>query len=132
MNTTIENPWTCKTGSADRRTRPIAVLGTLLALALFALPATASASHFRYGQVSWEQTSGNAVEIQVTTAWRSDFVDGVFLQFGDGAVSSLPTGSATLLGTFSDATGGTYSVLRWTISHTYANPGPWTAQRSRT
>lgn len=130
MNHNHDNPCSCETGPAARRARPIALIGALLALAMLAVPATASASHFRYGQVSWEQVSGNTVEVQVTTAWRSSFLDGVFVQFGDGGSASLAVGAASNLGTFTDSTGTSYTILRWTVNHTYPSAGPYTVQFS--
>jgi hypothetical protein len=127
LTTRNDDPCTCNPRPARRRTTPIALLGALMALAVFAMPATASASHFRYGQMSWQQTSGNTVDITVTTAWRSSFLDGVFLQFGDSGSASLSVGEATNLGTFSDSTGQSYTILRWTVSHTYPGAGPYTA-----
>jgi hypothetical protein len=127
MTTNSQNTCIDARCSAPRRTRPIALIGTLLALALLALPATASASHFSYGQISWEQAGGNTVDVTVTTAWRSSFLDGVFLQFGDGGSANLSVGSATNLGTFTDSSGSAFTVLRWTASHTYPGAGPYTA-----
>jgi hypothetical protein len=102
--------------------------GWLAALAVCAamlLPGMASASHFRYGQIAWEQDTGNTVDFTVTTAWRvSPFVR---LQYGDGSFNDFGQASMTSLGTFTDLAGESYTVWRFTTSYTYGTAGPYTA-----
>ncbi|MCO4773224.1 MAG: hypothetical protein KDA24_24535 [Deltaproteobacteria bacterium] len=102
---------------------------TGLALLMLAIPATASASHFRYGQIAWERSNPTTrtVTVEVTTAWRSDFIDNVVLRWGDGASSNMPVSAYTNLGTFTDSAGTSYSVMRQSRSHTYGSDGPFTA-----
>ncbi len=102
------------------------LLPVLALLCAIAVPATAQASHFRYGQIAWEETSGTTVEFTVTTAWRvSPFVR---LYFGDGGYSNHYQSGMTNLGTYTDLNGESYTVWRFTTSHTYSGDGPYTAQ----
>lgn len=69
------------------------VLGSIAGLAT---PQEAEASHYRFGHISWTRADGtNDVTFTVTTAWRSDFVDGVNLTFGDGTSVWRTAGSQT-------------------------------------
>ena len=66
-------------------TKGFRVLGTALMLVLLVLVATdSSASHFRFGHITWTprpDLGDNAVEFQATTAWRRSFFTG---SAGDG------------------------------------------------
>ena len=107
--------------------RTIRLLSALVGLAMFALPATAFASHFRGASINWTRPQTNqVVTFTVTHSWRAAAPNGIDLVFGDGTSNS---GSAlgTLLGTFTDSTGLQYNTYRRTITHTYAGAGPYTA-----
>lgn len=49
-----------------------------LATLLFASASLVGASHFRYGSIQWQQTEGNSVDFDITTAWTRDYgyIDG--------------------------------------------------------
>jgi hypothetical protein len=98
--------------------------GLAIVFSLLILAATAAeASHFRFGHVTWKRISGNTVEFTITAAWRADFVDGVFLQYGDGNFASMSSGTFTEIAVVA----GQYRVLRRTVQHTYGSEGPFTA-----
>ncbi|MBI3111673.1 MAG: HYR domain-containing protein [Ignavibacteriales bacterium] len=81
----------------------------------------AEASHFRYGHITWSRAAGTRnVTFTVTTAWRvSPFTR---LNFGDGTFIDRSESQMTQI-----ATGPDYAVWRYTVTHTYANDGPFTA-----
>ena len=93
--------------------------GTVLATTTF------TDSHFRYGQIHWTRTPGTRTVIfSVTTAWLSDNVGFVCLNFGDG--TSTCAKGAEIAGA-TDSQGNSYAVMRFRASHTYASDGPFTA-----
>lgn len=105
--------------------RPIHLVSAAAALAILVAASSASASHFRFAHNTWRRVSGNVVEFTSTQAWRSDFLDNLPINFGDGTGSGSAT--PTTIGTFTDQTGASYTVRRYTIQHTYATEGPYTA-----
>jgi len=78
-------------------------------------------SHFRFGHITWQRTTGNEVEFTVTTAWVSSPFTRLF--FGDGSLSFVDRSQSqmTLI-----ASGSGYVVWRYTVRHTYSNDGPFT------
>ncbi|MCA9620915.1 MAG: hypothetical protein KC731_17960, partial [Myxococcales bacterium] len=109
-----------------RYVRSLAAL--VFACATLLLAARAEASHFRYGNIAWKVPDPiNApltVEFTVTHGWRSDFVDSVLLDFGDGQSESS---TDVTIGTGLDAAGESYTIQRFVTTHTYASPGSYTA-----
>jgi hypothetical protein len=100
-----------------RRLLPLLViLGGLL------FSRAAEASHFRYGTIAWTVPdpvgAPRTVQFTVTAAWRSDYVDGTTLQFGDATNAGYQMG--TNIGTATDATGKVYTMYQYIVSHTYA------------
>ncbi len=102
------------------------LLCTLLGLVLLALPATAFASHFRGGTITWTRanTSTRTVNYIINHSWRVNAVNSVRLFYGDGGSSGNL--SYTVLGTFTDATGLQYTSVRSTTSRTFSSNGPFT------
>jgi PKD repeat protein len=104
--------------------RTLRIALALVALALFTAPTTALASHFRGGTITWTRPSGSqTVSFVITHSWRVS--PGVNLIYGDGGTSG-GLGN-TLLGSFTDSTGSSYSAYRSTTSRTYSGSGPYTA-----
>ena len=103
--------------------RQFRILLGLVALALFLVPASALASHYRGGSADWTVTSGNTVQFEIITAWRSPTSSGWGQTwfYGDGANGGRVGGNGTNLGTFTDSTGRAYSIYRNTLSHTYSS-----------
>ena len=105
-------------------TRPVRTLLASLVLALFLLPSSALASHFRGGSIDWTVTAGNTVAFTVLSSWRTTFIGSDTMRYGDGA--SEPIGSnGVSLGTFTDSTGLQYTTLRNDLTHSYSGDGPW-------
>jgi hypothetical protein len=90
---------------------------------------TAEASHFRFGTISWKvpdpQNAPLTVQFTVQTAWASNFIGTTSLNYGDGQANVSTQGNAAGSGT--DATGLTYVLREYTVSHTYAAAGQYTA-----
>jgi hypothetical protein len=82
----------------------------VLALVTVLLPLAIMASHFRYGSISWTNTSGNTVNFKISQAWRGDAF-GAFPSVG----ATLNTGE-----TFFYGDGGSTIV---SIVVTSVNPG---------
>ena len=103
--------------------RQFRILLALVAFALFLVPASALASHYRGGSADWTVTSGNTVQFEIITAWRSPTSSGWGQTwfYGDGANGGRVGGNGTNLGTFTDSTGRAYSIYRNTLSHTYSS-----------
>jgi hypothetical protein len=95
---------------------------TLIAIVFFFLsPLISEASHFRYGHITWTRVPGTRdVTFTVTTAWRHDLSESVYLNFGDG------TSSSSVLGTEILYVPNEYRVHRQQVTHTYATDGPFT------
>ena len=114
----------------------------LLLIILGVFADTASASHFRFGTVAWEPTTGNTIRFTVQQAWRRTAYSGTS---GDGRPA---VGDMITTGTFRFGDGGTFSLaLRVTsidpandvvfgvaevggspfFDHTYASLGNFTA-----
>jgi len=87
------------------------LLSALLGLALLALPATAFASHFRGGTITWTK-SGSSVNFNVTHSWRTS--PSVNLIYSNGGSSG--TLANNNIGNFTDSTGLGYSSYQSTTS----------------
>jgi hypothetical protein len=85
-----------------------------------------SASHWRFGQCSWKQTTGTTVEFTCEYGWRSTFIGSNYFNFGDGTGQSL-SGGYTLLSTGTDSYGNGWALVRYIFTHTYAGEGPYVA-----
>ncbi|MEW6304099.1 MAG: Calx-beta domain-containing protein [Verrucomicrobiota bacterium] len=87
----------------------------------------ASATHFRFGNITWKQSPTNAltVEITVTEAWRHSGlgIGELFYSFGDGTF--FDTSSATNVAVLTDIAGEEYSIWRYTTTHTYPSFGQY-------
>ena len=125
-------------GSLDARARTeiatmnrtIRLFSALVGLAMFALPATAFASHFRGGAINWTRpsTSSNTVTFTVTHSWRASAPNGINLNYGDGSSSGSALG--TFIGQFTDSTGLAYRSYTRTLSKTYSSSSTYTAEYS--
>ncbi|MEZ4447609.1 MAG: hypothetical protein R3B72_51510, partial [Polyangiaceae bacterium] len=106
------------------------VVSLLFAFSALFAASRAEATHFRYGNITWNVPDPvNApltVEFTVTHAWRTTFIDTVTLQFGDGQQVNSGGGDVTI-GTGVDAAGESYTIREFVTSHTYASPGNRTA-----
>ena len=96
-----------------------------LLLACCLAPAWAEASHFRYGDVTWQRLgTGTTVRFTITTAWRQGTAECVFVAFGDGtSTTSCPTTVASGV----DLAGNPYVIVRGIVDKTYAHGGPFGA-----
>ncbi|MBI5504200.1 MAG: DUF3494 domain-containing protein [Deltaproteobacteria bacterium] len=102
-------------------------LAVVMAVTLFSvggLASPAEASHFRFGHNTWNRVSGTTVQFTSTQAWRSDAVSPIPMDFGDG-VSDI--GTVNTIGTFTDVAGEQYTIVQYTVEHTYASEGPFLA-----
>jgi hypothetical protein len=108
-----------------KRVVPVASFA-LIGLLVFLVPVEAFASHFRYGSITWQRAApgSRTVNFTLAGAWRSTSVGAHTLQFGDGASRTL---QPTVVASGTDARGEAYTVVRYTVSHTYAGNGPYTA-----
>jgi hypothetical protein len=101
----------------------IASLATVAALAAFAAT-DASATHFRYGTMSWtidqSDASGRTVNFTFTDAWRSTFIGNFGYNIG-GETTHLTSTNRTTLGTFTDAASESYTLVQSTFTHTFAS-----------
>ena len=101
----------------------------LAAIVCLTIGATAQASHFRYGNITWRVPdpvgAPRTVQFTVISAWRTAFIDGTSLNFGDGVTNAFTTGAT--IGTGTDAGGNSFTVTQYTVNHTYATDGPFTA-----
>lgn len=109
-----------------RRLRAGLVAGAV-ALLTCGLASSAQASHFRFAHNTWRRVSGNTVEFTSTQAWRQGAEAPLPIDFGDGASDS---GTATVIGSFTDLAGEGYTILRYTVQHAYAGEGPFVASMS--
>ena len=102
----------------------------LVVLTLLFRSGLAHASHFRYGSIAWTVpnpvSAPRTVSFTVTSAWRSTFIDGTSLDFGDGTAPN-PRTNGVQIGTGTDANGNGYTVMQYTVGHTYAVAGTYTA-----
>jgi hypothetical protein len=109
------------------------MLKGIMILALFlGLFNSASASHYRYGSISWTRVSSStkAVKFKVSQGWRLSAFGGVtlggtitndVLYFGDGSYAYI-TLTVTSINSTDD-----WFYGEATISHTYTSAGPFTA-----
>jgi hypothetical protein len=132
-----------QTGARGPR-RAALVLG-LLGLLLLALPATASASHGRFFSLSWTETGANTAEFRAIAGYNcfnncpplgassnTGSVNSEGIDTGDGdsispefvVIARNPGENYYIAEGRANATDGN------AISHTYASPGPFTAQIS--
>jgi len=92
-------------------------LVALFALLLLSLPASALASHFRGGTITWTRTSSTSTtaNFNITHSWRvSPSINLIYSSGGSsGGLSS------TSLGTFTDSTGSTYTAYQSTTSQNF-------------
>jgi len=89
--------------------------------------ADAFATHFRFGQITWQKTGPTTVQFTVTSAWRSTFGITASSYIGDlGDGSSLTPGP--VIATLNDLNGEPYNIHRKVFTKTYASTGPYTAQ----
>lgn len=90
---------------------------------------TAEASHFRFGTINWKvpdpQNAPLTVQFTVQHGWNSAAPDSTDLNFGDGFNNGPFQGP--LIGTGTDAAGLGYNLYEYTVTHTYAAPGTYTA-----
>ena len=117
----------------------VCALGVVWVLGM--LPATAQASHFRGGYITWFRSSGLTVEFSVRTFWLHGAINlnscGTETEhqfnFGDGsglAPSLCFTGgsaNAVLIATQTDINGVQFDIIDYLTQHTYAGEGPFTA-----
>jgi hypothetical protein len=100
---------------------------TFIILAVLAFGAlivqAASATHFRYGQVNWTNTSGNTVNVTIQNGWRRD-ADGCVSKTVAGPVAPVAcTGAGGLPGVgdvIDETTGNT--VWNWGDGNTVSSP----------
>ena len=100
--------------------------------AIIVIPLVIYASHFRYGNISWQNTSGNTVVFKISQAWRGDAF-GAFPAIG----ATVNTGELFFFGDGSSATivltvTSTNPAENWffgtaTLTRTYASSGNYTA-----
>ncbi|MDC0748640.1 MopE-related protein [Polyangium mundeleinium] len=93
---------------------------------------TAEADHFRFGTISWRvpnlQASPRTVEFTVRTAWTTGSSYVTTLNFGDGVTfTPNPVTEIKEKGSGTSIAGGSYTVVEYKASHTYASAGPWVA-----
>jgi len=94
---------------------------------LFIFSFSSFGTHFRYGHISWKRLQGNNVEFTVVSAWRTSFISNLRLYFGDGT-SVRP--SYTVLNNYLDYEGESYTIVRYTVEHTYSSSSLYTAYSS--
>jgi len=105
----------------------------ILASITLSVAAEAEASHFRYGNLTWRLPDpvGDplTVEFTVTNGWRGDgggpAAQNSQVEFGDGNVG--PNQEGPIVGTGTDGSGQPYWIRQYTIEHTYASQGTYTA-----
>ncbi|MEC7242421.1 MAG: hypothetical protein VXW32_14395, partial [Myxococcota bacterium] len=102
------------------------LLAVLLALGV----GNAEATHFRHAQISWEVSSGTSVDVKVVWTWRSSALGSATLSYGDGNTGTLDANSGTLIGTYTDLNGESYSIVENSLSHTYSSASTYTASFS--
>jgi len=91
----------------------------------FGAMSNAMASHFRGGQISWTKVSGNTIEFEVVSSWRSGFIGSSnTFRFGDGQSSNS---SKITLATNIDLSGNSYTTVKNVYTHTYSTAGTYTA-----
>ena len=66
-------------------------------------------------------------ELTVTTAWRSSYIDGISLDFGDGGSIYIASSSWDTLGSLTDAAGESYTLVSRTITRDYGTVGDYIA-----
>ena len=68
-------------------------VSVLAALVCMTIGATAHASHFRYGNITWKVpdpiAAPQTVQFTVTAGWRDTLADSITLNFGDGASTNV-------------------------------------------
>ena len=107
-------------------------VATILLLLMSFLPKESLATHFRYGDITWNWVNGKTVTFHVTQSWRRSYFPGppnvgtvisaTNLDFGD-ATAQVPINiTVTTVNTTEDWVYG-----EATITHTYANNGTYTA-----
>src|SRR5450432_437165 len=106
------------------------LVGCVVFAAVLFRAGIAEASHFRYGTISWTVpdpvNAPRTVVFVVVAAWRSASIGSTQLTFGDAAGDTTKTGAT--IGTGVDSIGAAYTVTQYSVAHTYATNGPFTAQ----
>ncbi len=101
----------------------------LAAFCVLFIAQRAEATHFRYGNITYTipdpVNAPRTVRFEVNVAWRAAFVDCTSLNFGDGSTNPCTTGVE--IGSGVDSTGQFYKAQRYLVTHTYAQPGIYTA-----
>ena len=125
----------CRRGHRDLLNQVVRV--PFLILLLMSFVASASASHFRFGHLSWQRAGGqqasNTVEITVVEAWRAGtFGVGDITYTFDYNNESFTTAGATQIGTLTDITGEQYELHRRIITHTFPSNGVYTVASAPT
>jgi hypothetical protein len=105
-------------------------LAVLAALCVFAFAASAEASHFRYGNITYTKpdpvSAPLTVRFEVTMAWHKDsFIGSSTLVYGDGTYNADTQG--VYIGSGYDAAGFEYQFYHYTATHTYGMAGQYTA-----
>lgn len=114
--------------------------GFLSLLSLFVLltflPTLANASHFRFGHLTWSRIQDNpdgSVEVRFTylQAWRTSALSSSDVPLpidpGDSSGQITPP-PYTDLGTFMDVSGEEYTILSYSVNHTYQSAGQYLAE----
>ncbi|MBK8253717.1 MAG: hypothetical protein IPK82_13755 [Polyangiaceae bacterium] len=98
-------------------------------LVTFAFAKEASATHFRYGNITYTISdpvnAPTTVRFDVVVAWRQAYVDCTSLVFGDGQTNPCTTGSK--IGEGVDVLGEQYQVQRYSVTHTYPSKAVYEA-----
>ena len=103
------------TGNKFTKFATLAVSAALLSFAA----AEASASHFRYGTMSWTRSQANPLQVtfNITEAWRAAAPD--TLTFSSAAGNFNTFTNRTTIGTFTDAASESYTVFNTSITQTF-------------
>ena len=101
--------------------RRFQILVALAGLALFLMPASALASHFRGGSIDWTVTSGSTVDVVVLSSWRTTFIGTDSIRWGDGSSNTTIGSNGTTVGVFTDSTGLSYTIKQNNLTHTFPN-----------
>jgi|GEM_PF-3126131 len=105
----------------------MAGISKLMLIWLFLLILPATATHFRYGHITWTEVGEDSVEFTVTTAWRTAFIGSYYLYFGDGQRVPVYSSSQTQLFTGDDLQGESYTITQYKVVHPFSGEGPFLA-----
>ena len=96
-------------------------------LILLIFPASLSASHYRYGTMSWEPISDNGthvtIRLKLESGWRSG--GSVSINWGDGSAAETVAIKTIYSGSYYIKEIGVWSSSEWTtgVTHTYPKNG---------